>query len=110
MQYLSLIDFKEKEKEEILSDISKVTDLGISSWTHEAQRLNLGKAIQEQKIANEILKSALDDKEIKSVILDVMLFSKYILLYRKPPYNREQELYYIMMEFKKRIIMQFSFT
>ncbi len=107
MQYLSAIDYKEKEKEEILTEIVKVTDLGISSWTHEAKRNNLDKAIQAQKIENEVLKSALDDKEIRSMILDVMLFSEYILLYRKPPYNREQELYYIG-QFKEKIRVLFS--
>jgi len=107
LQYLSLMDYNLKEKEEILSDISKVTDLGISSWTHEAQRLNLDKAIQAQKIENEVLKTTLDDKELKSMMLDVMLFGKYILIYRKPPYNREQELYYIS-QFKEKIRSLFS--
>src|SRR5580700_2996595 len=101
MQYLSLMDYKEKEKEEILSEIAKVTDLSILSWTHETQRCNLDKAIQALKIENEALKSALDDKEIRSIMLDVMLFSKYVLLYRKPPYSHEQELYYIA-QFKEK--------
>ncbi len=107
MQYLSLMDYKAKEKDEILSDISKVTDVGISSWTHEAQRFNLDKAIRAQKIENDVLKSALDDKDIKSIMLDIMLFSKYILVYRKPPYNHEQELYYIS-QFKEKIRNLFS--
>ncbi len=104
MEYLSLIGLKEKdmEKEEILTEICKVTDLGMSSWTHEAQRTNLDKAIFAQKIEHEALKSALEDKEIRSIMLDVMLFAKYILIYRKPPASREDELFYIT-QFKEKL-------
>lgn len=107
IEYLPFLGFKEKEKDEILAEITKVTELGMSSWTHESQLSKLNKAIQLQKIENDILKAALEDKEIRLIILEMMLFGKYILKYRQPSASAERELIYIS-QFKEKIRALFA--
>lgn len=102
LEYIPSLHFKDLVKEEILAGITILTESKLSGWTHEEQKSYLNKVISSLKIENEILKNALADKIIKPVLLDLMLYGKYILQYRKAGNNHENELYYIN-QFKSKL-------
>lgn len=102
LEHLPLLHFKEAEKEEILSELTKLTESNISGWTHEAQKFYLDKAIRDIKFENPIVKNAFENKEIRFNILEMMLYGKYILQYRKVARNHEKALYYIS-QFKEKL-------
>lgn len=102
LEYIPSLHFKDMVKDEILDQITQVTESKLSGWTHESQKSILDQAIASAQIDNEVVKKSLQDKIIKSTLLDLMLYGKYILQYRKSGNHHDKELFYIN-QFKTRL-------
>lgn len=93
-----IIILNQKQKDVILAELKKVTESSMSGWTHDSQLLNLDKSIRSMKFNNFILQTAMEDKEIKSCILNLMLYAKYLLQSSRS----DQQLEYVN-QFKEKI-------
>lgn len=102
-EYVPSLHFKEMVKDEIIADITVVTESKLTGWTHEGQKLYLDKALAEVKLEDEILIKSFANPAIRSTLLDLMLYGKYILQYRKRGSDHDKELYFINL-FKEQLL------
>lgn len=102
LEYIPSLHFKDMVKEEIMTEITEATESKLTGWTHEGQKSYLDKSLSSIKLEDEILIKSFSDQAIKSTLLDLMLYGKYILHYRKLGANYDKELYYINL-FKEKL-------